>query len=59
MGQVNAQINAMKAAEMSPEDIVARIATAPDVQGIIMDNFQEFAIMQPEVTQLMAPGAGV
>lgn len=59
MGQVNAQINAMKAAQMSPEEIVARIATAPDVQGIIMDNFQEFAQVQPDIIQLMAPGAGV
>lgn len=59
MGQVNSQINAMKAAQMSPEEIVQRISTAPDVQGIIMENFEEFSIMQPEIIQLMAPGTGL
>ncbi len=59
MGQVNAQINALKAAQMPPEEIVARIGSDPQVSGIIMDNFQEFAMLQPEIVQLMAPGAGV
>lgn len=53
MGQVNSQINAMKAAQMTPEEIVQRIATAPDVQGIIMDNLSEFAQIQPDIIQLM------
>jgi len=58
MGQVNAQINKMKAAQMSPEQIVQAINTDAGVQGVIMDNFAEFSTMQPDIVSLMAPGAG-
>lgn len=59
MGQVNAQINNLKAAQMSPEEIVRRISTNPEVQGIIMSNINEFATLQPDIIGLMAPGMGI
>lgn len=55
MGAVNSQINAMKTAGMTPEEIVTAINSDPQVVGIIMDNMTVFMQTQPEVMQHFAP----
>ena len=56
MGAVNAQINKMRGAQMSPEEIAQAISTNPQVQGTIMDNLNEFIALQPDVVQAMGVG---
>jgi len=58
MGKVNAQINKLKTSGMQPEQIAQLIMTDPEVSGIIMDNFNEFATTQPDIVGLLAPGSG-